>query len=192
MFLLLTINIHAQIGTVESLNNPIIAIDSLYKNYQNNFIRACYAIEELRYFAIISIDKIGREYRNEWISPDEIISKLTLKEHKQLIEALKKFITDIKDTKKATALLSKLNRWCILDLHLKFISKNYGIPLNKIIENVLQTSVEVKEPYTGLKINQTSYSPEQLYYLTLNQISSFAQKRVFVIYKQLFEQLSIQ
>lgn len=179
-------NIRGQILTMTSSNNPISSIDSLYNDYKNTFIRACFSIEELRSFSIINIDKISREYDNEWISPDEIVSKLNLKEQKQLIEVLKGFISDLNDIKKSESLVIKLNQWCILDMHLKFISNHYGITQRKLVEFILKTDIEFTDPITGTRITQSSHSVEQLYYIAINNISSLPQKQIFTFFKQLF------
>jgi len=185
-----SMNIYGQSETVISLKNIDDKIDSLYMDYKNTFIRACFAVDEIRSYSIINVDKISSEYRNEWISPGEIISKLTLKEHKQLIDALKKFISDINDTKKAIALISKLNNWCILDMHLKLISKNYGISQSQLVECILKTNIDFSDPVTGIKITQSSHSVEQLYYISINHISSLPQKQIFTFFKQFFEVLA--
>lgn len=188
--------IASQISAFSEKSDIKTQLTNLSDFYGDEFFKAVYSIEELKFFSIIQIEKISQKYNNTWISPEEILTIINKKDKELLIIKLSNYIENKKELKDNNLYIQKIKNWCNADLQLNLIiekfSKNqdeFYLSLSKIESlDAIISKYTIKHSSDFGKLSPES--TQMAYYEIINYISSLQRKEQFMVYSKLFNELA--
>lgn len=107
-------------------------LNRLNEQYGENLFIAYYSIEELRSFSIIQLEKTMEMYNNEWITPENIVSRLNEEDKEVLNEMVIRRIASFSGDKDQQ-ILQKLQMWCIAKSQFDLISSNMHFDRDELL-----------------------------------------------------------
>ncbi len=170
----------------------------LEHDYQDCIYECFFALDEVRPYAIIQVDRLIEVYNNAWIEPDKVASMLTASEKRVLLSKVTQFVEE-KEEVEQSILLNKIVNWCRVKKLFSVIDTDYGFPKSDLVEvtSHLDATSYIIQSLTSQSA-QADMSTESLslieqnevYYKTINHISGLQIQTQFDLYSQIFKKLA--
>jgi hypothetical protein len=166
-------------------------------NTDNDMVyKAFYSLEELRPFSIIQIDKISEIYQNDWISPADIVGKLTAEDKLFLMDRIVDMIENTPSEFSREKLMQKINDWCNSYYQIKYLNNRMEFSMEELV-SACSGIDEIKDFVESLKEKRSfdknwlnKINKDKAFFAVVNYVSNMNKKSQCQFYSKLYGQLA--